>query len=141
MNLPDETLDDREQLLLLAAYFHGTPPNGATRANCGKVLAQALVWAGLWNSDLRAQLQGADEGDLSVVDAWYDTLISMTQQAPRSDALIQCWGNFGSPDGDRAAAPTFTACGLTAKAWDLAEGLLAGRPDLVAQPRDFFRGM
>jgi hypothetical protein len=136
-------LDEREKLIVMAAYFRGMPPggavDGAVYANCGKVLAQALVWAGLWNDDLRPQFQGVDEGDPTIVDAWYGTLISMAQHVPASDALIEAWGNLGSPDGDRAAAPTFTSCGLTSKGWALAEKLLAQWPHLVSQPKEFFR--
>jgi len=117
----------REQLVLMAAYLHGTPRDKRQEptANCGKVLAHALLWAGLWNDEKhRAFFHGAD-ADNPVADAWYRALIALTQVEPDSDRLLEGSGNLGSPDGDPPAGPTFTACGLTDKRHALAEQLFA----------------
>ena len=74
----------------------------------------------------------------SVSEEWYETLIAMTKTA---DALIEGYGNLGSPDGDPPAAPAYTACGLTKKGREVAEALFAKNPGLQAQPKEFFRGV
>ena len=133
-------LDEPERLLIMAAHMHGRAPDEPEeriRANCGKVIAQALVWAGLWTEQLRPHFQ--DRMDLTIAE-WYSTLIAMTQ-VPVEELLLEGWGNLGSPVGDPPAAPTFTACRLTNKGWDLAKQLLAENPDYCSKPKEFFRGL
>ena len=136
-------LEERERLILMAAQMHGRSPDEAAErmtANCGKVLAQALVWAGLWTNQMRRDMPGGNEYEDSTVQDWYDTLIAMTQVAS-DEALLEGRGNLGSPDGDRAAAPTFTACRVTIRGRALAQEFFMEYPQLTSQPKEFFRGL
>ncbi len=118
-------LTERARLLLMAAYVHGAGPNAEIRANCGRVLRQALRWAGLWNE----QLEHNNLYDIEdpVIADWYRTLISMTRRADNSELLIEGQGNLGSPV-DPPAFPTYTGCRLTRKGRELAEKLFAAAP-------------
>lgn len=138
-----QILTEREQLILMAAYVHGSPLDGGISANCNRVLAQALFWAGLWNDGVRLRLMGAEVAevgpqDAATADGWYDVLIALTRQ-PAAERLLQGWGNLGTPEGHPAAWPAFTACGLTQEGWELAKKMLAERSELEIKPKAFFR--
>ncbi len=117
---PDTDLDNREQLLLMAAYFHGAQPRKEIRANGRRVLRQALLWAGLWNG----QLEHDEHHDIDnpVLQDWYQTLIAMTRRKPKSKLLLEGAGNFGSPV-DAPACPRYTGCRLTRRGREFAEKL------------------
>jgi hypothetical protein len=115
----------RERLLVMAASLHGARPRGPIHANCGRVLGQALLWAGLWNDQLNHH-QFHDLED-PIIEEWYGALIRLTRHVPGSEALIEGFGNLGS-DTRPPAFPAFTACRLTAKGRELAERLFARCP-------------
>ena len=117
-------IGERERLLLMSAALHGTPPGGEMRANCVRVLLQALRWAGLWNEQLEYDLR--TDTTNAVVDDWYRTLIAMTRS--RDESLIEGGGNLGSPV-DPPAYPNYTACRLTAKGRELAKRLFELHPE------------
>ncbi|HVS35550.1 MAG TPA: hypothetical protein VMS17_08210 [Gemmataceae bacterium] len=122
--IPTE-LTQRERLLLMAAYFRGAKPGAEIRANCARVLRQALLWAGLWNE----QLERDERRDVSnpVIEEWYSSLIAMTRVAPESGLLIEGAGNLQSPPKG-PAFPSYTGCRLTNEGGALAERLLAEYP-------------
>ncbi len=118
-------LREREHLLVMSAYLHGAPPGAEIRANCDRVLRQALLWAGLWNDQLEHDVRRDCENP--VIEDWYRTLISMTRRAPAFEALIEGQGNLGS-DQYPPALPSYTGCRLTERGRELAERLLAEYP-------------
>jgi hypothetical protein len=122
-------LPERERLLVMAAFLHGAKPGAEIRANCGRVLRQALAWAGLW--DDQAEYDYRRDNDNPVIDDWYCTLIAMTRRAPKSELLIKGQGNFGSPV-DPPASPRYTGCRLTDKGRELAAALFAEHPECRA---------
>jgi hypothetical protein len=125
-----QKLTEQERLLLLATYLQGPRPHDGPHANCGRVLRQALVWAGLWNEQLKRD-EGADI-DNPVIDEWYDILIRMTRHEPASEALIEGFGNLG--DEDMAPFPRYTACHLTERGRNLAEQLFTAYPQYRSTP-------
>jgi len=118
-------LENREHLLLLAAYFHGDQPGKVIHANCWRVLRQALIWTGLWCEELERD-EWNDPGS-PVIDLWYQTLIAMTRRKPKSKLLLEGGGNLGSPE-DPPAYPKYTGCGLTRRGREFAEQLLGQYP-------------
>jgi len=122
MDEVDESqLGDREQLLLMAALIHGARPREEIRANCMRVLKQALIWGGLWNDGLQ---HGSDYVLQPVIDDWYQTLIKMTRYLPTTESLIEGQGNLALP-----AFPHYTGCRLTAKGRKVAKRLLRSHPE------------
>src|SRR5262245_20927723 len=114
------SVGERERFLLMSAVRHGAPPGGEIRANCARVLLQALRWAGLWNEQLDHDLRSDTSN--AVVDDWYRTLIAMTRS--RDESLIEGQGNLGRP-----ASPNYTGCRLTAKGRAFAERLFKMHPE------------
>jgi hypothetical protein len=130
-------LDERQRLLLMAAFLHGAKAQAEIRANCGRVLRQALAWAGHWkeNQDNRE----FDDYLNPVIKDWYGDLISMIRDNSESGLLIEGSGNFGSPDDppfgnpdEKPAAPMFTGCRLTHKGREIAQRLLQAYPQGLA---------
>jgi hypothetical protein len=113
----ESQLGDRERLLLMAALIHGGRPREEVRANCMRVIRQALVWAGLWSDEMK---HGSDHTLHPVIDDWYQTLITMTRYLPTTEALIEGHGNLALP-----AFPHYTGCRLTARGRKVAKRLLA----------------
>ena len=122
-------LSERQRLLLMAAYLHGAKPEAEIRANCGRVLRQALLWAGLWNETLERDSRHDIENP--VIADWYNTLIAMTREVPNSELLIEGQGNLGSPDHP-PAFPSYTGCRLTTKGRECAERLFTAYPQFRA---------
>jgi hypothetical protein len=122
---------DRESLLVVAAFIHGREPKEEIRANCWRVLAQAIRWAGQWNDRLEQDVR--HDIDNPFVDDWYRTLIAMIGHEPANDALIEGRGNFGS-ETEPAADPRFTGCRATVRGRQMAENLLATQPQLFCRP-------
>ncbi len=123
---PQTDLNERERLLLMAALLYGTQPNAEIRANCGRVLRQALAWAGLWNDQLEHDYRNCTENP--IIEEWYDTMIEMASNPRNSTSLIDVQGNLGSPVDPRAY-PRFTGCRLTSTGRELAQTLLAEQPE------------
>ncbi len=130
-------LSERERLLLMAAFLHGTKAEAEIRANCGQVLRQALVWAGHWkeNQDNRE----FDDNLNPVIKDWYGDLISMIRDNLESGLLMEGSGNLGSADDlpfgnpdDEPAAPNFTGCRLTQRGREIAQRLLKVYPQDLA---------
>jgi hypothetical protein len=112
-------LGDRERLLLMAALIHGVRPREEVRANCMRVIRQALIWAGLWKDGMH---RGSPLHP--VVDDWYRTLIRMTQHLPASELRIEGFGKLALP-----AFPHYTGCRLTPKGRKVAKRLLASHSE------------
>lgn len=117
-----DSFGEEQRLLLMAAAAHGLRPGIDLRANCAKVVGQALVWSGGVDDSVLAAWREMNEHPL--IDRFYDVLIAMIRHDPPSEALFEGIGNFGAP-GRPAAAPHFTACRLTAIGERIADGLLA----------------
>jgi DNA gyrase subunit A len=66
-------------------------------------------------------------GDSSI----YDALVRMAQDFSTREPLVQGHGNFGSVDGDSAAAMRYTEARLSPLAMDLLEGVEEDAVDLV----------
>ncbi len=121
-------LGDREKLLLMAAYLHGARPGAEIRANCWRVLRQAMRWAGVLTQQIESDTRR--DVDNPIIDDWYRALIAMTQ-VPEPEKLIEGQGNLGSATSP-PAFPSYTGCGLTDNGWKLAQRLFAEHPQYQA---------
>jgi hypothetical protein len=119
------SLDERKCLLVMAAFLHGAQPGAEVRANCGRVLRQALKWAGLWNDQLEHDYHCDVENP--IIADWYRTLIKLTRHVPLAEALIEGQGNLGS-DSQPPAFPRYTGCRLTSVGRMSAERLFVEHP-------------
>ena len=66
-------------------------------------------------------------GDVAI----YDTLVRMAQDFSMRYPLVDGQGNFGSVDGDRAAAMRYTECRLAPIAWEMLEDVDEETVDFV----------
>ena len=115
---------EREELLVLAVYRHERQSADPLRANCWRVLRQAMLWARALDEQIDATL---GQEDHPVMEVWYRTLISMSR---RPDPRLWGEGNLGN-ESEPPAFPAFTACGLTEKGRRVAKGLLEAHPHLA----------
>jgi len=119
------TISVRDLLLMAAVVHELGPATDLNFVNTAKVMRQALHWADLLHGEIEECFESYDE--CTIVNQFYEALISMMPQSKPAEVLFECQGNWGGPGEPRAAAH-FTSCRLTQRGWSVANQLLERYP-------------